>query len=389
MEHTNGLDAPAVPSARTVGWYFTVVVFCFAMQSVAATTIALALSMLLLLRHVPALTGATGLDRVLLAVVVLTMTVSLPLAGVRNPTAVAHYFVVVSTVAVAFLVTRDLSDYLRASRAVLLVMQAMIGLYLLYAGLDDFPLENMIPGSSSNGITSYLVLLQVNYCIATYLATRRLAWVTPLLTLAICFVGFGRGSLLAATAICVINLMRFLLSSRRMRMGLFLGVAMAALAITVTDGWSAIWLVVESRTKLGGGVYDPARATIIREYVHNMDGTGFFVGMGFDGTAIDTKFRGNPHNSFIRAHHIFGLPYLLVFLALPWLIFSPGRRWSASVYLFMMFSVLVFRAATETIVFPTLLDVFFFAICFACLRDAAIRRGSRPAHQATKNHAAQ
>ena len=183
--------------------------------------------------------------------------------------------------------------------------------------------------------------------------------------------------------------MHFLMSSHRMRIGLFIGVAVTVLAITLTGGWSALWLFVESRTKLGGGFYDPARATIIREYLQNMDLPGFFFGMGFDGTSIDTQFRGNPHNSFIRAHHIFGLPYLLVFLALPWLIFSPRRSWSATVYLFLMFSVLVFRSATETIVFPTLLDVFFFAICFACLRDTAMRRGLPPAHQTVTSDAAQ
>jgi len=389
MKHVNGSQASAIPGAGAIGWYFTAVVCCFALQTVAFTAIAMVLSMVLLLCHVPALTGAKGLDRVILSVVVLTTTVSLPLAAVRHPTAVAHYFIVVGTVAVAFVVTRDLANYLRASRMVLLVAQAVIGLYLLSAGLDDYPLEKMLPGSSSNGITSYLVLLQVNYCMALFLAARRQAWVTPLLTLAICFVGFGRGSLLAAAAICVINSMHFLMSSHRMRIGLFIGVAVTVLAITLTGGWSALWLFVESRTKLGGGFYDPARATIIREYLQNMDLPGFFFGMGFDGTSIDTQFRGNPHNSFIRAHHIFGLPYLLVFLALPWLIFSPRRSWSATVYLFLMFSVLVFRSATETIVFPTLLDVFFFAICFACLRDTAMRRGLPPAHQTVTSDAAQ
>jgi hypothetical protein len=376
----------SVPGAGLASGYFVFVVFCFAMQSIVATTLALLVTVWLLLCYLKLLTGAEGLDRVLLVVVALTLTASLPVAVMRNSTAIAHYFVVLATMGAAYLFTRDLSDYFRASRTVLLVIQATVGLYLLTAGLDDYPLESMIPGSSSNGITSYLVLLQVNYCIARFLYCRQVAWVTPFLTLAICVVGYGRGSLLASAAICLINFWQLLPSTRRLRIGLLVA-GLALLLFSVAGGWTSLWTFVEGHTKLGGGVYDSARASIIEEYLSRMDVFSLFVGEAFDGTAIDTQFRGNPHNSFIRAHHIFGLPYLLLFLLLPWCIFNTRRKWREAVFLFLMFTVLVFRAATETIVFPTLLDLFFFAICFACQRDAVVHGRLAPGHRGVELHA--
>lgn len=355
--------------------YFIFMVVCFALQSVATSTLALTVTLVILLCYLPMLTSARGFDRILLVLVALVLTVSLPVAAARNPTAIAHYAVVLATLGTAYLFTRDLSVYHRASRVVLLVMQSVVGVYLLFAGLDNYPLEDMIPGSSSNGITSYLVLLQVNYCVALFLRHRRLAWVTPVLTLAICVVGFGRGSLIASAGILAINALYALAAVRRLRIGLLLVAMLLLLAVTLLGGWSAFWGLVEARTKLGGGVYDPARASIIHEYLSKLDGFDLLFGADFNDTAIDRQFRGNPHNSFIRAHHIFGLPYLLMFMLLPWCVLRAGRRWSDGVFLFMLFSVLIFRAATETIVFPSPLDLFFFGICFACRRDAGLRDG--------------
>lgn len=387
--HPPSFLVAGAPASVAASAYFILVVACFTLQSFATIALAWLVTGLILLRQLPTLAQARGLDRALLVIVALVLTLSLPVAAVRNPTALAHYAVALAMLGAAFLFTRDMDVYYRASRAVLLCLQAVVGVYLLFAGLRDFPLENMIPGSSSNGITSYLVLLQVNYCVALFLRHRRVAWVTPVLTLAICVVGFGRGSLIASAAILVLGALYRLLVVRRLRIGLMVVCMLLLLVFTLLGGWGNLRTLVEAHTKLGGGIFDQARASIILEYLSRLDAFGLLFGAGFEGTVIDTQFHDNPHNSLIRAHHIFGLAYLLLFLGLPWTVLGAGRCWRDRLFLFALFSVLVFRAFTETIVFPTLLDLFFFGICLACRRAAGMANGPAVALPRALIHAPQ
>lgn len=357
-----------LPSGTLVGAYLIILTAFFASQSLLLSATAMAASLAFMTRYLRTLTRARGSERFLLIFLVCTMTIFLPFSVWRDETAIVHYVTVLLTVGVAYILTRDMVTYVQASFVVLLAAQAAIFIFLGYAGLDDFPLENIIPGSSSNGVTSYLILLQVHYCIVQYISTGRITFLTPLLTLSICIVGYGRGSLIAATAILVINFLTFLLGQKK------IGSLLMTLAIFLIlgfTGWvysAEIEYFIEFNTKIGGGLYDDSRASMIKDYLSKLDVITVFTGADYNGTVIQSEYRGNPHNSFIRAHHIFGIPYLLIMMFMPLFILLKNGISRTSLYLLALLMVVFFRASTEPILFPTLLDIFYFAICFAFIK---------------------
>lgn len=313
-------------------------------------------------------------ERAAVALLVLGLTIMLPIAVARNERAMIHYFIVLVSLAAAFLQTRNIEVYLGASRLALGAALSAVFIYLLFRGLDDFPLEDMLADSSSNGITSYLIVLQANYCIVRYIITRRPSIITPLLTLLICIVGYGRGSLLASAAIILVNLLLYF-SPRRPLHALATLLLTAAAALVLYQRYAEdVVFFVEANTKIGSGLYDQPRDQQINEYLGRIDAVTLISGADYRGTSIEVDYNNNPHNSYIRAHHVFGLPYLLLMLLFPWLLgsrrLSPGQR----VYTLAMLLIVLFRAFTEPILFPTMFDFFFFAACFALRRPGAARR---------------
>lgn len=303
-------------------------------------------------------------EKRLLILMAAVLTVTLQFAVWRSFTAIFHFWTVILTMGASFLVTREMGTYSKASGLTLVIVQSAILIYLTREGFTGFPLEDMLPDSSSNGITSYLIVLQVNYAVARYLAARKLTLVTSLLTLVICIVGYGRGSLVAASSILVVILFVYGFRGRPVRT-LFVIVAMAASTLFVVRQYGMdIVSFIESNTKLGAGLLDQSRQTIAAEYVHKIDSFTLFTGANYAGTVIETDFSGNPHNSYIRAHHIFGLPYLLVSLLFPYLLIARVVPSLRQLFGLAMLGIMLIRAATEPILFPTLLDFFFFSVCF-------------------------
>ena len=292
------------------------------------------------------------------------LTVIFPIALWREASALFHYSVVLLSVCSAFLVTRNPVNYEISSKYILILLQIVIFIYLSSSGLAGFPLERMIPNSSSNGITSYLIALQVNYCITHYVLYRKTVIITPLLTLLICIVGYGRSSILVALILISSNLV-FRLNLKRLTSSI--GFVAGALFL-LTSIWSAysetIALFIVSNTKFGGTFADAHRALMIREYISGMSLSEFLFGRSYFAMSISEVYNGNPHNSFIRGHHIFGIGYFILIFCYLFILFP--RRGDAAVllYSFIMLVLLFLRAATEPIIFPTMLDFFFFGMIY-------------------------
>jgi hypothetical protein len=298
----------------------------------------------------------------------------LPITVVFNPTAIVHYFVAVVSLGCAFVLTRNLEAYVVASRVVLLVVQAVLIMFVLVKGLTTFPLDQVLaPHTSSNGVTSRLILLQASYSVLNFLVRRRASSLTSLLTLVICLIGYGRGSILASALIVIVNLIAELSWKNRWRSGLLIaGVTLAAATYGVRG-----YEFVRTNTKIGVGLHDPSREAMIGEYLGRIDAWTIFSGASYRGTIVDTDFQGNPHNAYIRAHHLFGLPYVLVIFLFPVVMMWRRQRFTLLMYSASMFLVILFRCFTEPILFPTPFDVFFFAVCFALANEEGAKTPAR------------
>jgi hypothetical protein len=236
--------------------------------------------------------------------------------------------------------------------------------YLAHRGLANFPLQDIIPDSSANGVTSYLVLIQANYCIVSFARYRRTCLPTALATLVICIIGFGRGSILSAAAIVALGAAAQVWSGGRARaLAVAVLLLLGSLYVAVRYG-EEIATFVNSSTKIGSGLFDVHRYGMISEYLSKVDAATVWTGASYTGTSIVSEYNGNPHNSFIRAHYIFGLPYLLLVILMPIYLMNRAHPPLVKLYAGMLWMVVLFRSFTEPVLFPTLFDFFYFAVCF-------------------------
>lgn len=287
---------------------------------------------------------------------------TLPINVFRAPTVALHFLMVLATIAAALAVAKDRRAYAHASFIVLAFAQTAVLAFLASRGTDNFPLEEMIPDASSNGITSYLVCLQINYCIANLRVNRRMSLITAAITLYICVVGYGRGSILAATGILLVSLL-FAFQFLRRDLAIIATVALGgAAAYLLLEYFPAIYAYAEANTKIGSGLFDDSRAAMNQEYLSRLQGLRILFGASYDGTLIDRFYNGNPHNSFIRAHHLFGLGYVILVVLMAARPLMARVPLTDKAFYLAMFAILIFRASTEPVLFPTPLDTLYVAL---------------------------
>lgn len=239
-------------------------------------------------------------------------------------------------------------------------------LYYAYRNEAE-PFGAIIEGASTNGIPSYFIVLQVVLSLVTYSVVGRLPLLSAFLTLVIAVLGIGRGSILAAAMIIMasfsFNFLQDVSFKRRGRVILMLGAVIGVLLIGLLEH-DILFEYLSAKTNLSRGFYDPARATMIGDYLGQLSVFSAITGKGFEGTVIGELYGGNPHNSFIRAHSYMGLAGLLLILLSPFLVFWMKATLLERIIYFSFVVIMMFRAVSEPILFPTLLDFFYFFVFF-------------------------
>lgn len=284
----------------------------------------------------------------------------------NSPIVSFHLALSVICILMALIFTRHPTIYYRASKISLYLFQFIALGYVAFKGLKNFPLdvpfEHMIEGASANGITSYMILLQINLTIVRFLLFRKVTIYTSILTLIVALLGYGRGSIISAFLIIIINLYTFFALKSKVKFITAAFVSIFVVCSVVAYYMDEIFIFLEANTKLSAGIVDVSRSKIIREYWGEINGLTIFTGADYTETSIPLEFNGNPHNSFIRAHHIFGLPYLLFILIFPFYAIFKKKGVLEIFYYFSMLMILFFRVFSEPIIFPTIFDFYFLSM---------------------------
>lgn len=248
------------------------------------------------------------------------------------------------------------------------------GLYLYWDAPE--PLGEIIPGSSTNGLPSYLIVLQVALAISVVIEVGALPVLPAIATFVIAVFGLGRGSILVAALIlaftCIFNIFfgRGPWSGKIFRRWMM--VWLGATFIVCGYLWQAgIFNLHPVEAKWAAmGLSDPHRATMLSDYVSKLNGWSVLFGTDYSGTSIDALYGGNPHNSYIRLHSYYGIVGLcLVPLSLFAMLAS--SKCAAIKYAVLVLVLLVLlRATTEPILFPTALDFLYFLYFFMFWKHA-------------------
>jgi hypothetical protein len=293
--------------------------------------------------------------------IIASCTIMLPLSLIRNPNSAFHFLTTLIALFTAFAIASDAKRYLANLRFILITYQSCICTYLSVYGIEDFPLDKLIEESSSNGITSYLICLQTCYIIANICIGERAGVLTAALTVWISTIGYGRGSVIASLMIFTIAIVYESLLTRNKILRIFVSIALVSISTYLIYNVDSVIYFVNENTKLGSGFFDVERYIINQDYYNRMNGINIFIGVDYYNTVIDRFYNGNPHNSFIRAHNIFGIFYLFSILLAIFLVFIRRNLDIKDAFIGALILILLSRAYTETFLFPTPLDALFFA----------------------------
>lgn len=232
------------------------------------------------------------------------------------------------------------------------------------------PLGELIPGSSTNGLPSYLIVIQIALSISVFLEKNRLPILSALATFVVAIFGLGRGSIIVALLILLFGVfVNFFVVSAGEKNNIFGRLFVVFVFLSVVLGavyyfdYLAVIQELIEKSKFSAGVLDSHRGDMLADYVGKLDAWSLFLGVDYSGTSINTTYGGNPHNSYIRLHSYYGVFGLLLVALSPFAIFATNKRFICKCVVFMLVLLVLIRAVSEPILFPTLLD-FFYALYF-------------------------
>ncbi len=271
---------------------------------------------------------------------------------------------ILSLFTIAFLSQNRKFDGFQIIKYCSYLLNFILVLLSINVGFADFPyslpFEKIFIGSSSNGVTTVAVVLNFTYQILLIKIKNKSDIKANILTLLITIIGFGRGAILAAT----LQLLGGLIYNYKSYRGYYYSLIIILLTIIIYINYESINEFIISKTKLGSGLEDIERQKILNDY-SKMNIFEFFFGRTYSMTSIDQNNFGNPHNSFIRIHHCYGIFGIIYFLF--WTIKSMivSTKTILNLLILLFFGVGFFlRIFTEIIFFGTIMDIFFFTLIF-------------------------
>jgi hypothetical protein len=291
---------------------------------------------------------------------------SMPFIVFNNYSTIAYFLLTIWSIFLSIVFLKDVNlEYFYDGIKYLLFTFIIITLIYIYYTHGMYPsayrLDYMIGGNvSGNGPTSFLNILLGVYTALRMKLKNRSTLVISLLSLYIVIEGYGRGSILFVLIMIIINLI-FIFFNLKKNWKLFFTIIFSFLLIISITFIYEFFLT----TKLAQG-FDSARIYIAQEYLNKMDVFGFLFGVSYENTVIANMYYNNPHITYIRAHHIFGLFYILgLFYIISKKLFYVILNYSLVnwMILLIVFNILI-RAISEPLLFPSLFDSFFLVILF-------------------------
>lgn len=283
---------------------------------------------------------------------------------IEYPTIIIHSLIAVITFTAAILYVKDLLIYKKISKYLLIIFQVIILIVVARIGFNNFPAENpleeLIEGSSSNAIPTITIVLQINYFIAKYFAKKGVPIITSIITLIIAIIGYGRGSIISAFFILVLALICTIKIKNVKQFFFFSLPVLALLVILIYSYYDEISTFIYLNTKLSAGLVDYHRERIFSAYFSQLDVYTLIAGADYP-DFVKYDYNSNPHNSFIRAHHFFGIFYVLFILVIPIVTLWKLSKLKDKTIVFFLLVVLFFRCFSEPVLFPTIFDFYFFA----------------------------
>ena len=350
--------------------------FAFLYMNIFLLSIFLLFSSLLIYMDRSFIFGLLKKNRYMLLYCVLPIACSLPFIAFKNYSTAPYFILNIYCLVVSCSLYKRIFDTYIAIKYLFYICSVCIFVYL-YCTMGMYPdngyhLEYMLgDGISANGVTSFAGMLCFMYMIMGFRLFRETYFLPCIINLYISYEGYGRGSIIFALMLIIINFIFFLLKLKTYKRFFVLLFSIISIASFIPYIYEAYL-----NTKFFTTGLDSPRIEMLRQYINNMDLYGLFFGVSYEGTMI-AEFNNNPHMSYIRAHHIFGLYYIMLIALVPFVLFSRVVRNHDGVGLIVFIAILalLLRCASEPLLFPTLFDTFFFLALYVCCDKNLSTRG--------------
>jgi hypothetical protein len=253
---------------------------------------------------------------------------------------------VVTILAITFLIKIPLPTHEIIAKLLIILCFAIGGLLVLNYGFE-VDSESLI-GGRSNLLSATLIKVVCWYCFIMILVGHKEPILVPLVLLIFAIYLGGRSGIVISFGILLISA---LFRATRSKISLI-----AITLIIPLLAWffaADIFLDIVDGTRLRHGFEDDIRTEMIKEYINGIGPINLLIGGEFDPSGIIASYGGNPHNSFIRAHQMFGIvPIAFFALALTISVFallsSPTR---VSAYGFILGGLILLRSFYDSVTF--------------------------------------
>jgi hypothetical protein len=166
-----------------------------------------------------------------------------------------------------------------------------------------------ILGGSTNLLSAALITVVCWYCFVRMNVDGKAPIGIPVALFVFAVFLGGRSGIVISAGVLLTSAFFSALSSRAVGFTVF-GMILMSVFFIPDD----FFVDLIAGTRLIHGFEDDTRSAMISEYFQELDARGLVFGQSYDTSGLIMSYGGNPHNSFIRAHHLFGiLPLLLAF----------------------------------------------------------------------------
>lgn len=241
----------------------------------------------------------------------------------------------------------------------------MLYLFLKVRSATGMELNEVFVNASRNTFSILSISFTIIYYFILLLGNRKINLLPSFLSLIISFMAVGRSGMISSFLLFVALAILILNSHAKWLKVLIVSGSFLCCLLLVTS--SSFLLSVDDIEQLdhllNDGVEDGSRESIFQEYVEGLNVYNMIVGYNYTNLPVMIHFEMNPHNSYIRFHHLAGI-VALYYLFL--IIKSAHFLYKKSKINFIFLCVLLLRGLTDSVFFFSGFDflIFLFLIMY-------------------------
>lgn len=214
--------------------------------------------------------------------------------------------------------------------------------------------------ASRNMVSAIAILYQITYSATYYRVNSKLPLITPLLTLCIAIIAYGRSGIALSASIVIFSIIYETWKSKKIYKLIYFFLALAILFLFI-ENFAIIENFLFENTNYQKGFESP-REIMVQQYIINLGFIEILGGLDLSNIPIIKNYNNNPHNSLIFGHSMYGIFYLALLI---WIITSITLHYfynkETFVYIVLL-SIFFSRLLIDTISMPGIFDFMFFLV---------------------------